>query len=122
MRVMVGIDESFYALQWVFNNLFNGLISVAPILAGGESSLLTFVHVDQPPKHYSVAPSAFPTRKPGVSTYLSTMLVDSIRKSQEQISTRVRDLFNVARKFALAIIFIDELDAVRGKHSRSFNE
>ena len=81
MRVMVGIDESFYAFQWAVNNLFNGLISVAPVVAGRESSLLTLVHVQQPSKHYGVAPSTFPTGKPGVSANSSIMSVDSIRKS-----------------------------------------
>ena len=69
MRVMVGIDdsdESFYALQWAVNNLFNGLIRAAPAVAGGEPSLLALVHVHQPSKHYGVAPSAFPAG-PGVT-------------------------------------------------------
>lgn len=37
-------------------------------------------------------------------------------------AARIRDLFNVARKNAPAIIFIDELDAVGGKRGRSFND
>ncbi|XWS46429.1 hypothetical protein CRYUN_Cryun14cG0065900 [Craigia yunnanensis] len=37
-------------------------------------------------------------------------------------AARIRDLFNVARKSAPAIIFIDELDAVGGKRGRSFND
>ncbi|XP_022765783.1 universal stress protein PHOS34-like [Durio zibethinus] len=87
-RVMVGIDESdesFYALEWAVNNLFNGLIGASPGVAGGEPSLLTLVHVQQPPKHYGVAPSAFPAG-PGVAAYPSTTLV---RKSQEQISAGI---------------------------------
>ncbi|XWS66522.1 hypothetical protein CRYUN_Cryun05aG0206800 [Craigia yunnanensis] len=82
-------DESFYALQWAVNNLFNGLISAAPAVGGGEPSLLTFVYVNQPSKHYDVAPSVFPSGKPGVAAYPSTMLMDSVRKSQEQISARI---------------------------------
>lgn len=68
MRVMVGIDgsdASFYALQWTLDNLFNGLISPAPAVVGGEATLLTLVHVHQPIKHYGFAPSAFPAG-PGV--------------------------------------------------------
>lgn len=69
MRVIVGIDdskESFYALQWAVNNLFNGETSAAAAaVGGGEPSLLTLVHVHQPTKNYGVAPSAFPAG-PGV--------------------------------------------------------
>ncbi|EOY09646.1 Adenine nucleotide alpha hydrolases-like superfamily protein, putative [Theobroma cacao] len=91
MRVMVGIDgsdASFYALQWTLDNLFNGLISPAPAVVGGEATLLTLVHVHQPIKHYGFAPSAFPAG-PGVLAYASTTLVDSVRKSQEQISAGI---------------------------------
>ncbi|XVE75806.1 hypothetical protein DITRI_Ditri12bG0121600 [Diplodiscus trichospermus] len=93
MRVMLGIygsDESFYALQWAVDNLFNGLISAAPAVAGGEPNLLTLVHVQQPPsKHYGVAPSAFPAGKPGAVAYPSTTLVDSVSKSHEEISAGI---------------------------------
>ncbi|XP_051118974.1 probable inactive ATP-dependent zinc metalloprotease FTSHI 3, chloroplastic [Andrographis paniculata] len=37
-------------------------------------------------------------------------------------AARIRDLFNVARKNAPSIVFIDELDAVGGKRGRSFND
>ncbi|PIN02985.1 hypothetical protein CDL12_24499 [Handroanthus impetiginosus] len=37
-------------------------------------------------------------------------------------AARIRDLFNVARKNAPSIVFIDELDAVGGRRGRSFND
>ncbi|KAF5735647.1 ATP-dependent zinc metalloprotease FtsH isoform X1 [Tripterygium wilfordii] len=37
-------------------------------------------------------------------------------------AARIRDLFNVARRDAPSIIFIDELDAVGGRRGRSFND
>ncbi|GFP91429.1 ATP-dependent zinc metalloprotease ftsh [Phtheirospermum japonicum] len=37
-------------------------------------------------------------------------------------AARIRDLFDVARKNAPSIVFIDELDAVGGKRGRSFND
>ncbi|KAK8554099.1 hypothetical protein V6N13_073015 [Hibiscus sabdariffa] len=84
MRVIVGIDESdesFYALQWAMNNLFNGLI-------GGEPSLVTLVHVRPPSKRYGVPPAAFPAG-PGVTALPSTGVLDSERRTEEQISAAI---------------------------------
>ncbi|WRX24724.1 UspA - like 10 [Theobroma cacao] len=80
---MVGIDdsdESFYALQWFLDNLFPDLS--AALSAG----LLTLVHVQQP-----FQPYGFPAARPGVAGkstpfYPSTVVADSVRKSQEQTS------------------------------------
>ncbi|KAK8628831.1 hypothetical protein V6N13_009412 [Hibiscus sabdariffa] len=84
MRVIVGIDESdesFYALEWATNNLFNGIV-------GGEPNLVTLVHVHPPSKRYGVAPSAIPAG-PGVTALPSTGVVDSERRAEEQISAAV---------------------------------
>ncbi|XVF76013.1 hypothetical protein PTKIN_Ptkin13bG0233400 [Pterospermum kingtungense] len=93
MRVMVGIDdseESFYALQRAINNLFNGQTSAAaPGLAGEEPSLLTLVHVHQPIRNYGIASTAFPAG-PGIrAAYPSTVMVDSARKTQEEIAAGI---------------------------------
>lgn len=37
-------------------------------------------------------------------------------------ASRIRDLFNTARKCSPSIVFIDEVDAVGGKRGRSFND
>ncbi|XWS43297.1 hypothetical protein CRYUN_Cryun16bG0090800 [Craigia yunnanensis] len=86
MRIMVRIDdndESFYALQWVLDNLFSGLI--APLEAGKRAGLLTLVHVHQP-----FQPYGFPGARPGVAAfYPSTTVLDSVKKSQEQITAGI---------------------------------
>ena len=51
--------------------------------------MLMLVHVHQPSKRYGVTSFAFPVVKPGVTAYPSTMLVDSVRKFQEQISAQI---------------------------------
>ncbi|TKY53215.1 Universal stress protein A protein [Spatholobus suberectus] len=86
MKVMVAIDESdgsFYALKWALDNLFTAMATVGAATPENEG-MVFLIHVE-PKVHnyvYSVGPG-------GAAFYPATVVVDSVKKAQEERSAAI---------------------------------
>ncbi|XP_020209187.1 universal stress protein A-like protein isoform X1 [Cajanus cajan] len=86
MKVMVAVDESdgsFYALKWALDNLLTTMATVGDATPDNEG-MMFLVHVEPKVHNY-----VYPVGPGGAAFYPTTVVVDSVKKAQEERSTTI---------------------------------
>ncbi|KAK7355060.1 hypothetical protein VNO80_14305 [Phaseolus coccineus] len=86
MKVMVGVDESdgsLYALKWAIDNLFTAMATVGEATEENEG-MVFLVHVE--PKVHNFV---YPVGPGGAAFYPANVVVESVKKAQEEKSASV---------------------------------